>query len=469
MLNKRLVGVFIEGRLATLALLLSLLFCAYTSVHAQESELITVLIEQKPLFNGQAKNKQSGEDVSIQRNRLRNQLNQKQINMVREFNHFPIIEARVTQQQLNALKLDPSVIVHNNELRTPQLASSIPLIFPTQNSSEYDGDNKWAVAVLDSGIDSSHSFLSGKVVSQACFSTTRESAYATSLCPDGPDADDLPDASSTAVGSGEACSSLVAGCDHGTKMAGIIAGSGSNFDGVARQARLISIQVYSRIEDEILCFPHLVCLGAFPTDIIAALDHVMSLRNQFSIASVNLSLGFLSDNSIPGTCNDQPEATPISALKSAGIAVVVPSGNDGLSSSMRIPACVGDAIAVASSDDQDNVDSQSNISNVLDLFAPGVNVESSVPGNGFQISSGTSIAAAHVAGAWAVFKDKSPSASVNQIEAAIKSHGPQLMASGNLRRRIDVSATLESLPEQQDELCFPIVAQNPTRVAVVCL
>lgn len=41
---------------------------------------------------------------------------------------------------------------------------------------------------------------------------------------------------------------------------------------------------------------------------------------------------------------------------------------------------------------------------------------SSVPGGGFAVFSGTSMATPHVAGAWAVIKQKDPGASVSKVQ-----------------------------------------------------
>ncbi len=48
-------------------------------------------------------------------------------------------------------------------------------------------------------------------------------------------------------GMGVNCSSAVSGCDHGTHIAGIVAGKKCiPFSGVARDANLISIQIFSQ-------------------------------------------------------------------------------------------------------------------------------------------------------------------------------------------------------------------------------
>ena len=119
----------------------------------------------------------------------------------------------------------------------PNLLESIPLIGADVSSAAGHTGAGWTVAILDTGVDGDHPFLAGKVVAEACYSTTASNAR--SFCPGGL-------SQSTAPGSGGDCPALIFGCDHGTHTAGIAAGSGPAFSGVARDAGVISIQVFSR-------------------------------------------------------------------------------------------------------------------------------------------------------------------------------------------------------------------------------
>jgi hypothetical protein len=92
----------------------------------------------------------------------------------------------------------------------------------------------------------------------------------------------------------------------------------------------------------------------------------------------------------------------------------------------------------------DAVSPFSNSSEALDLLAPGQPIESSVPGGGFGILSGTSMAAPHVAGAWAVLKQQNPQASVSAILDAIASAGVPISdpRNGITRPRLQLDAAL---------------------------
>ena len=69
-----------------------------------------------------------------------------------------------------------------------------------------------------------------------------------------------------------------------------------------------------------------------------------------------------------------------------------------------------------------------------------------MPGNGFLALEGTSMAAPHVAGAFAVLRHAHSSATVNEIESAFKSVGPVVTSySGYKRRRLDVTSALTEI------------------------
>ena len=56
----------------------------------------------------------------------------------------------------------------------------------------------------------------------------------------------------------------------------------------------------------------------------------------------------------------------------------------------------------------------------MDLYAPGVDTLSSIPGNGEDVYSGTSMACPHVAGAVAVYLSSQPAAVHNdQVSAEL--------------------------------------------------
>ena len=55
-----------------------------------------------------------------------------------------------------------------------------------------------------------------------------------------------------------------------------------------------------------------------------------------------------------------------------------------------------------------------------DVSAPGVNIRSSMPGGGYGLMSGTSMACPHVSGVFALLKQANPDATVDQLEKAVR-------------------------------------------------
>ena len=102
---------------------------------------------------------------------------------------------------------------------------------------------------------------------------------------------------------------------------------------------------------------------------------------------------------------------------------MIASGNDGFTDAVASPACISSAITVGSTDNQDTIAPNSNMSGMVDLLAPGVDIKSSVPGGNFAEKSGTSMAAPHVAGAWALLEERDPFKTVNDISYALKDTG----------------------------------------------
>lgn len=332
---------------------------------------------------------------------------------VKRYKYIPYLAMEVSAEELEQLKASPEVFQIQED--KPEKASLI------DSTRIVGADAAWAsgfsgagqtVAILDTGVDSAHPALNGgKVVSEACFSTSSGSDIQ-SLCPGGA-------ASSTAAGSGGPCPPGVDGCDHGTHVAGIAAGrtitksNGQSLSGVARDANVIAMQVFSRMNTAADCDTDPVpCVRTFASDQISALERVRDLANLtdgggnpvFRIASVNMSLGGGTNMS---NCDGDSRKTAIDNLRSLGIATVIASGNDGFNNAMGAPACISTAVSVGSTNKDDNVRASSNVTTFLSLFAPGGSIESSIPGtsvDSYGFKSGTSMAAPHVAGAWAVFK-----------------------------------------------------------------
>ncbi len=387
-------------------------------------------------------------------------------------NYLPILSLKINRQDFSSILLRNDIeSIHLDRLNKPLLQQSTQLVFPTQYNTLLSGASDWTVAILDSGIESTHSFLTdsnfnNRVVAEGCFSSGNGQTLGTSICPN-----EAPN--SFASGSGRACD--VPGCDHGTHVAGIVAGKkGLNtYAGVASAVNLISLQVFTRFDSTVICDGAPPCIRAYDSDIIKALEHVFSLSKSHKIASANLSIG---GGYYPDTCDYHPIKQAIDLLRSVEIPTVVAAGNNGFTNALTAPACVSSALSIgATFDTGRNVDKATDYSNEspdLDLFAPGHDIVSSSLSNTYTSKSGTSMAAPHVAGSFAVLREAAPNVTLDQIEFILKQTGQSVVSqSGLVRRRINLTDAVRELTVSnsgsaiakayaESSICIPVIKQD---------
>jgi hypothetical protein len=130
-------------------------------------------------------------------------------------------------------------------------------------------------------------------------------------------------------------------------------------------------------------------------------------------------------------------AAAFANIRGAGIAPVVASGNNGSDAGVAQPACLSTAIAVGNTTKADadrqheHIANGSNHHDLVELLAPGTRILAAVPpgatcsgsSNGYCRKTGTSMAAPHVAGAFAALRQVQPDASVDRILEALECSG----------------------------------------------
>ncbi|HJT09681.1 MAG TPA: S8 family serine peptidase [Candidatus Nitrosotalea sp.] len=362
--------------------------------------------------------------INQTQNLLVGKLSLNKIDHVKRFGTIPFIAMRVDAASLKMLNSSLLVSgIYEDRLLKPLDVNTIPLTGTENAWNLGDTGSGQTIAVLDTGVDKTHPFLSGKVVAEACFSAPAQAGDA-SFCPNG---------QTSEIGSGSAvpCPDSISGCFHGTFVAGIAAGNDPTIlPGFAKGANIIAVQVFHEDNAVADCGSTTPCIVASDSDIISGLEYVYGLRNSFSIAAANLSLGsFLFTSNCDSTFPQYK--SEFDTLQSVGIAPVVASGNDGAVNALDSPACISSAISVGSTSDSDHVSSFSDRASFLSIMAPGESVTSSVPGGGTEVGSGTSFATPAVSGAIAILKQKSPTASVSTILSDLRTTGRSVFDSGN--------------------------------------
>lgn len=105
------------------------------------------------------------------------------------------------------------------------------------------------------------------------------------------------------------------------------------------------------------------------------------------------------------------------------IPVIVAAGNDYTDARMETPARVEEAITVGAVTANGRRYALSNYGPVIDIWAPGNRILSSIPGGRYEEKSGTSMATPHVAAAAAMLKTYRRDLSPRQIETMLREYG----------------------------------------------
>ncbi|WP_079525253.1 S8 family peptidase [Halobacillus hunanensis] len=206
------------------------------------------------------------------------------------------------------------------------------------------GSSSQEIAVIDSGVDYTHPDLDGKTIRGYDFV----------------DNDNYPMDEN----------------GHGTHVAGTAAAETNNSIGVAGMAPNTSILAVR-------------ALNASGSGSLADIADAIRYSADAGAEVINLSLGC--------NCDTQTLENAVNYAWNSGSVVVAAAGNSGVSTTFE-PASYANVIAVGAVDSSDNIASFSNYGTWVDVTAPGVQIASTVPNNGYAYKSGTSMASPHVAG-----------------------------------------------------------------------
>lgn len=371
---------------------------------------------------------------------------------------LPYLVLETPRSGLARLAAEPQVaLIAEDTPMAAHLTNSIPLVRADQAQLVADGAGA-SIAILDTGVEASHSFFGGRVIAEACFSTNSASPNTTSLC---------PGAQFQVIAAGAAAPCGLSGCDHGTHVAGIAAGGAVDRRGVAPGASLIAVQVFSRFNSSAQCGATVPCVLSFTSDQLRALDWLATTEFDPPLAAVNMSLGFGAFSNVEA-CETNGSGvllkSAIAQLRAQDIVTVASAGNNFNSGALSMPACLSNVVSVGATTttQPDQVLALSNSAPFLTLLAPGESITSSVPGGGFAGKTGTSMAAPHVAGAIALLNSAQPDTPADLVVTLLVDSGVPVTdpRNGLTKPRLDVLAALNRLLAIAPRAYLPVVSSN---------
>ncbi|HUQ85794.1 MAG TPA: S8 family serine peptidase [Candidatus Limnocylindrales bacterium] len=289
------------------------------------------------------------------------------------------------------------------------------------NQSAWDlntGSSSVKIAILDTGIEESHSDLAGKVVGSFNFTTTMN-------------ATDLQ--------------------GHGTHVAGIVAASTNNGSGVAGTGYNSVLLNGKVLADDGSGYHSWIANG-----IIWAADQGAQV--------INMSLG--------GTSSSITLQDAINYAWNKGSVVVAAAGNSS-STVESYPGAYPNVIAVAATDINDLKASYSNYGSWVDVAAPGSSIYSTYKGNSYASMSGTSMATPFTSGVAALIWSKGICSTNSCVRDQIEKTADPITgtgtdwAYGRINAYKALSPLVTSTPTQPTPTptLAPIITPTPTSTA----
>jgi thermitase len=237
------------------------------------------------------------------------------------------------------------------------------------------------IGIVDTGIDQTHSDLSGKTA-------------------------DCADSTGGFLIQGTCVDDNM----HGTHVAGTIAAKANNGAGVAGVAFNSTLAICKALRT------------AAGTGLTSDVANCINWTHQRGAKVISMSLG--------GGASTTLQNAVANAWKGGaanGSVLIAAAGNDG-DSTLNYPAAYAEVVSVAATDHNDQRASFSNANADVEIAAPGVDVLSTIPGGQYAELSGTSMAAPHVSGVagvlWQLFPGDTAAGIRSRLTAAVDDIGP---------------------------------------------
>lgn len=183
---------------------------------------------------------------------------------------------------------------------------------------------------------------------------------------------------------------------HGTEMAGAIAAHGKLL-GIAPGAELLAARAFDNTPGK---------ARGTSFDIFKSLQ--WAADNDARV--INMSFAGPADPALHRM---------LTAAYEKDIVLVAAAGNDGPDAAPAYPAADADVIAVTATDADDKPFKMANRGKYVAVAAPGVEIVALAPDASYQITTGTSVAAAHVSGIAALLLQRDPSLKPADIRAIL--------------------------------------------------
>lgn len=203
---------------------------------------------------------------------------------------------------------------------------------------------------------------------------------------------------------------------HGTAMAGAIAAHGRLL-GIAPGAQLLAARAFGDTPGEAKGTSFAICKG-----LQWAADNAARI--------VNMSFAGPADPVLHRL---------LAAAYEKDMVLIAAAGNAGPNSGPLYPAADPSVIAVTATDSSDGLFKMANRGPYIAVAAPGVEILALAPGGSYQITTGTSVAAAHVSGIAALLLERQPSLKPGDVRRIIMTSAKPLGPSGG---RADAGAGL---------------------------
>lgn len=221
------------------------------------------------------------------------------------------------------------------------------------------------VAVIDSGVDTSHPVLKGANVT-------------------------LLDAVDEPGGAPD---------KHGTAITGIIAAQGGEVAGIAPGAKILAVRAFAPEKE-----------GGPPVTTSMRLARAVDTAFEQGARVFNMSFAGPRDPLL---------IAMIDAAHAEGAIFVAAAGNNGPKAPPAFPAAYEKVIAITATDEGDRLYTHANRGEYVDAAAPGVDILVPVTGASFDYLSGTSFAAAHISGIVALIMERNPHMTSEQVQQVL--------------------------------------------------